>query len=94
MLELDKLDLTEPVRCLVLIKTITVARCFDFCSVTSTCCQFQKRQERDLLDQKKEKEETLLLEMVSLSETESFISWSLHVLTFLVSSGAAGAPTE
>ncbi|XP_028996657.1 serine/threonine-protein phosphatase 4 regulatory subunit 4 isoform X2 [Betta splendens] len=36
VLELDKLDLTEP---------------------------FQKRQERDLLDQKKEKEETLLLEM-------------------------------
>uniref|UniRef100_A0A3Q3NEC8 Protein phosphatase 4, regulatory subunit 4 n=1 Tax=Labrus bergylta TaxID=56723 RepID=A0A3Q3NEC8_9LABR len=36
VLELDKLDLTEP---------------------------FHKRQERDLLDQKKEKEETLLLEM-------------------------------
>uniref|UniRef100_A0A7N6FAY6 Protein phosphatase 4, regulatory subunit 4 n=1 Tax=Anabas testudineus TaxID=64144 RepID=A0A7N6FAY6_ANATE len=30
---------------------------------------FQKRQERDLLDQKKEKEETLLLEMVSLNLT-------------------------
>lgn len=27
--------------------------------------QFHKRQEKDLLDQKKEKEETLLLEMVS-----------------------------
>lgn len=41
---------------------------FDFCCVISTC-QFQKRQERDLLDQKKEKEETLLLEMVSLNLT-------------------------
>lgn len=28
--------------------------------------QFHKRQEKDLLDQKKEKEETLLLEMVSV----------------------------
>uniref|UniRef100_A0A673AG79 Protein phosphatase 4, regulatory subunit 4 n=1 Tax=Sphaeramia orbicularis TaxID=375764 RepID=A0A673AG79_9TELE len=33
------------------------------------CVQFQKRQEKDLLDQKKEKEETLLLEMVRFSIT-------------------------
>lgn len=32
--------------------------------------QFHKRQERDLLDQKKEKEETLLLEMVILNLTD------------------------
>ncbi|KAK2855772.1 hypothetical protein Q5P01_004507 [Channa striata] len=43
VLELDKLDLTEP---------------------------FQKRQERDLLDQKKEKEETLLLEMEQLERQQ------------------------
>lgn len=34
--------------------------------MSCVCGQFHKRQERDLLDQKKEKEETLLLEMVSL----------------------------
>uniref|UniRef100_A0A3B4WA86 Protein phosphatase 4 regulatory subunit 4 n=1 Tax=Seriola lalandi dorsalis TaxID=1841481 RepID=A0A3B4WA86_SERLL len=44
VLELDKLDLTEP---------------------------FHKRQERDLLDQKKEKEETLLLEMEQLERQQS-----------------------
>ncbi|KAM9339707.1 serine/threonine-protein phosphatase 4 regulatory subunit 4 [Symphorus nematophorus] len=43
VLELDKLDLTEP---------------------------FHKRQERDLLDQKKEKEETLLLEMEQLERQQ------------------------
>uniref|UniRef100_A0A7N8WTY4 Protein phosphatase 4, regulatory subunit 4 n=1 Tax=Mastacembelus armatus TaxID=205130 RepID=A0A7N8WTY4_9TELE len=35
--------------------------------VVATIRKFQKKQERDLLDQKKEKEEILLLEMVSLS---------------------------
>ncbi|XP_044024702.1 serine/threonine-protein phosphatase 4 regulatory subunit 4 isoform X2 [Siniperca chuatsi] len=44
VLELDKLDLTEP---------------------------FHKRQEKDLLDQKKEKEETLLLEMEQLERQQS-----------------------
>ncbi|XP_068198530.1 serine/threonine-protein phosphatase 4 regulatory subunit 4 [Antennarius striatus] len=44
VLELDKLDLTEP---------------------------FHKRQERDLLDQKKEKEETLLLEMEHLERQQN-----------------------
>ncbi|XP_045916567.1 serine/threonine-protein phosphatase 4 regulatory subunit 4 isoform X2 [Micropterus dolomieu] len=44
VLELDKLDLTEP---------------------------FHKRQERDLLDQKKEKEETLLLDMEQLERQQS-----------------------
>lgn len=44
------------------------------------CCQFHKRQERDLLDQKKEKEETLLLEMVSLNLTVHLQSKSLSVL--------------
>ncbi|XP_011610127.2 serine/threonine-protein phosphatase 4 regulatory subunit 4 isoform X1 [Takifugu rubripes] len=44
VLELDKLDLTEP---------------------------FHKRQEKDLLDQKKEKEETLLLEMEHLERQQS-----------------------
>ncbi|TKS65102.1 Serine/threonine-protein phosphatase 4 regulatory subunit 4 [Collichthys lucidus] len=44
VLELDKLDLTEP---------------------------FHKRQERDLLDQKKEKEETLLLEMEQLERQQT-----------------------
>uniref|UniRef100_UPI0037E769D2 serine/threonine-protein phosphatase 4 regulatory subunit 4 isoform X2 n=1 Tax=Semicossyphus pulcher TaxID=241346 RepID=UPI0037E769D2 len=44
VLELDKLDLTEP---------------------------FHKRQERDLLDQKKEKEETLLQEMEQLERQQS-----------------------
>lgn len=32
-----------------------------------TSLQFHKRQEKDLLDQKKETEETLLLEMVSVT---------------------------
>lgn len=50
VLELDKLDLTEP---------------------------FHKRQERDLLDQKKEKEETLLLEMVRLNLTDLVQSLSV-----------------
>uniref|UniRef100_A0A7N6BK79 Phosphatase 2A Regulatory Subunit A helical domain-containing protein n=1 Tax=Anabas testudineus TaxID=64144 RepID=A0A7N6BK79_ANATE len=49
-------------------KDVVATILFDFCCVISTC-QFQKRQERDLLDQKKEKEETLLLEMVSLNLT-------------------------
>uniref|UniRef100_H3CGT9 Protein phosphatase 4, regulatory subunit 4 n=1 Tax=Tetraodon nigroviridis TaxID=99883 RepID=H3CGT9_TETNG len=44
VLELDKLDLTEP---------------------------FHKRQEKDLLDQKKEKEETLLLEMEHLERQQN-----------------------
>ncbi|XP_072218975.1 serine/threonine-protein phosphatase 4 regulatory subunit 4 [Leuresthes tenuis] len=44
VLELDKLDLSEP---------------------------FHKRQERDLLDQKREKEETLLLEMEQLERQQS-----------------------
>uniref|UniRef100_A0A8C4H675 Protein phosphatase 4, regulatory subunit 4 n=1 Tax=Dicentrarchus labrax TaxID=13489 RepID=A0A8C4H675_DICLA len=39
------------------------------CSVVSL--QFHKRQERDLLDQKKEKEETLLLEMEQLERQQS-----------------------
>ncbi|XP_040920107.1 serine/threonine-protein phosphatase 4 regulatory subunit 4 isoform X4 [Toxotes jaculatrix] len=53
VLELDKLDLTEP---------------------------FHKRQERDLLDQKKEKEETLLLEMEQLErqQTEGKLNSEKH----------------
>lgn len=42
--------------------------------------QFHKRQERDLLDQKKEKEETLLLEMVSLNLRDHLHSKLLSVL--------------
>ncbi|KAM3603307.1 uncharacterized protein V6R79_020124 [Siganus canaliculatus] len=54
VLELDKLDLTEP---------------------------FQKRQERDLLDQKKEKEETLLLEMEQLErqQTDGKLNTDKHI---------------
>ncbi|XP_040920106.1 serine/threonine-protein phosphatase 4 regulatory subunit 4 isoform X3 [Toxotes jaculatrix] len=51
VLELDKLDLTEP---------------------------FHKRQERDLLDQKKEKEETLLLEMLERQQTEGKLNSEKH----------------
>lgn len=56
--------------------------------------QFHKRQERDLLDQKKEKEENLLLEMVSLK----LIIWRLNpvplFITSPLSSATAGAPAE
>ncbi|XP_019122257.1 serine/threonine-protein phosphatase 4 regulatory subunit 4 isoform X2 [Larimichthys crocea] len=51
VLELDKLDLTEP---------------------------FHKRQERDLLDQKKEKEETLLLEMLERQQTDGKLNSEKH----------------
>ncbi|XP_030260183.1 serine/threonine-protein phosphatase 4 regulatory subunit 4 isoform X3 [Sparus aurata] len=51
VLELDKLDLTEP---------------------------FHKRQERDLLDQKKEKEETLLLEMLERQQSEGKLNSEKH----------------
>ncbi|XP_060908774.1 serine/threonine-protein phosphatase 4 regulatory subunit 4 isoform X2 [Labrus mixtus] len=51
VLELDKLDLTEP---------------------------FHKRQERDLLDQKKEKEETLLLEMLERQQTDGKLNSDKH----------------
>ncbi|XP_059212073.1 serine/threonine-protein phosphatase 4 regulatory subunit 4 isoform X2 [Centropristis striata] len=51
VLELDKLDLTEP---------------------------FHKRQERDLLDQKKEKEETLLLEMLERQQNDGKINSEKH----------------
>ncbi|KAF3703294.1 Serine/threonine-protein phosphatase 4 regulatory subunit 4 [Channa argus] len=72
VLELDKLDLTEPVSHLVFIKTRTrtEAQCLICIIIMSTSCQFQKRQERDLLDQKKEKEETLLLEMEQLERQQ------------------------
>ncbi|XP_051265002.1 serine/threonine-protein phosphatase 4 regulatory subunit 4 isoform X2 [Dicentrarchus labrax] len=52
VLELDKLDLTEP---------------------------FHKRQERDLLDQKKEKEETLLLEMLERQQSEGKLNSEKHI---------------
>lgn len=62
VLELDKLDLTEPV------SSCSKHVLFHFISFNlSTSLQFHKRQEKDLLDQKKEKEETLLLEMVSVT---------------------------
>uniref|UniRef100_A0A3Q3GHP0 Protein phosphatase 4, regulatory subunit 4 n=1 Tax=Labrus bergylta TaxID=56723 RepID=A0A3Q3GHP0_9LABR len=57
---------------------------------------FHKRQERDLLDQKKEKEETLLLEMVSLNLQINLQSESLYLVLMAsrLSSGTAGAPTD
>lgn len=51
VLELDKLDLTEP---------------------------FHKRQEKDLLDQKKEKEETLLLEMLERQQSDGKLNSEKH----------------
>ncbi|XP_041660367.1 serine/threonine-protein phosphatase 4 regulatory subunit 4 isoform X2 [Cheilinus undulatus] len=51
VLELDKLDLTEP---------------------------FHKRQERDVLDQKKEKEETLLLEMLERQQNDGKLNSEKH----------------
>lgn len=68
------MDITEPV-CIDLIDyffyfsrtcSCFYQRVFEYCEILEdfSLWQYHKRHERDLLDQKKEKEETLLLEMV------------------------------
>lgn len=89
MLELDKLDLTEPVssRRSDWLRMHTGSFSSDAFHPFSFFFffKFHKRQEKDLLDQKKEKEETLLLEMVSVTlhlhsaETPPFFSGQHHL---------------
>ncbi|KAM6906161.1 serine/threonine-protein phosphatase 4 regulatory subunit 4 [Lycodopsis pacificus] len=52
-------------------KTVLELDKLDLAEPYVVCLQFHKRQERDLLDQKKEKEENLLLEMEQLERQQS-----------------------